>query len=77
MALHAFAIKHSMQQQQGLNELADAVLLGWTPGDTRVRGASLMQAQEVGVERDQHTLFRQCKRQLLIVRQAAAPGLSI
>jgi hypothetical protein len=54
-----------MQKQQHLNQLANAVFIGRTPGTASVLGASAVQNNKIGIECYQHTLLCRGKRELI------------
>src|SRR5437016_3971536 len=61
-----------MHEQQGLDQLTDAILLRRTPANTGMRYALLMKDQEIRVEGDQHSVSACGECQLIGVRQTAA-----
>src|SRR5437899_1148083 len=68
---HSGAVQCPMKQEQGLNKLANAVLLLGTPGDAGVRDASLVQSKEIRIEARHYALLGGCKSELLGIADTA------
>jgi len=51
MTAHALGIEDAVEEKQGLDQLPDAVLSLWAPGDSGVCNARPVQCEKVGIER--------------------------
>jgi hypothetical protein len=75
MIVHALGVEHTMNEQEALDELANAILLFRAPNNAGMRQARLVKRQIVGVERHNYTPVRCGEGQLVRIRQSAAPNL--
>jgi hypothetical protein len=64
-----------MNEEQGLDELADAVFLLRTPTDAGVVDPGLVQSQKIGIKGHQYSLFSRGESQLVGIGQSTAPGV--
>jgi hypothetical protein len=68
---HGFAVEHAMNEDQGLDELSNAMFLRRAPRDASVCNTGLVQEEKVGVERNQDSLLGRGKCELVRVVHAA------